>query len=538
MALIKFVQDTNEGEDGQALIGDLADPVEVSQSASDTTPIGSWEISLVDLPFECELELGVIAQGNGATPAASFQPDVTGSYRVQLRTWPQANRQGRADTDIRIFGVKEANGFLVPPSQIWPEPLPDPLTGRPGAKPNEANFEGQLFGWAGNGEDGLLRNLIRMFGAGGSTGDFGAGTDGPLVASSGTTTLTRDTYYSTIDISGTAVIDTAGYRLYASEYCKITGTAYIHNNGAAGGNASGTTGGNFGAGPAVGSTLRAPDNNQGRGAAGPNGPAGSNQAGTQGVTTATVDHGWCARGGPGGGRGGQAIAIDGVDTITQAGAVTNQYRFDQVLPLLFQLLTIRSGENSPSKIWAGSGGCAGKFGATNSAEGNTAGGAGGGGGAAGALVCGFAELITDETTTAPIFRVIGGKGGNGGNATSATTEATGGGGGGGGGAGGAAAIAVGKRTGDVLVGAVAISGGGGGNGGNGTGTTGGSKASGGASGGGGASGQALAMNLATGVAASSIWANAPVTCNEVTPTDPPNLTGATVAPATQTRLDL
>lgn len=171
-ALIKFKQGATQGDDGEALIHDLDDPVEVENS--DNAGVASWEIQILEVPYGSAVDLGVLAQGNGAVPLASFEPDVLGGcYRIQLKVWPLINQQGDPDTDIRCVGSLGTNGLMVPPPQEWPEPLPHPSSGRPGAKPDELNFGGQVFGWAGTGNDGLLRHALRVLGPG------GVGPEGP-----------------------------------------------------------------------------------------------------------------------------------------------------------------------------------------------------------------------------------------------------------------------------------------------------------------------------------------------------------------------
>lgn len=164
VALLKFTQDANVGGDGEALVGDLADPFEIANS--NNTGIGSWEIQILEVPYGSAVTKGVLAQANSSTPAGSVNPDAAGGWwRIQLRVWPQANRQGTPDIDIRCFGVPGANGLIAPPPQVWPLPLPHPSSGRPGAKPNELNVGGQDGGWAGQGDDGLLRHAIRNIGS-------------------------------------------------------------------------------------------------------------------------------------------------------------------------------------------------------------------------------------------------------------------------------------------------------------------------------------------------------------------------------------
>lgn len=163
-ALIKLTQGVNVG-DGQALKGTTGTAVQVANS--NNAGVGSWEILLLEVPYLSALVPGSLASGDGNTPLTSFNPDVVGGcYRLQLTVWPQASRQGTPDIDIRNFGVNGANGICPPPPQVWPLPLPDPRSGRAGAKPNEMNFSGQDDGWAGTGNDGLLRHALRILGFG------------------------------------------------------------------------------------------------------------------------------------------------------------------------------------------------------------------------------------------------------------------------------------------------------------------------------------------------------------------------------------
>lgn len=165
-ALLKFVQGATIGDVGEALLGAVGTQVDITNG--DNSGVGSWEIQLLEVPYGSALVKGVLAQGNGAAVAANFLPDVAGGcYRVQLRVWSQVNRQGTVDTDIRNFGIVGSNLLLAPPPQVWPEPLPDPESARASAKPNEMNFSGQPAGWAGSGNDGLLRHALRLIGQGG-----------------------------------------------------------------------------------------------------------------------------------------------------------------------------------------------------------------------------------------------------------------------------------------------------------------------------------------------------------------------------------
>jgi hypothetical protein len=168
-ALLKFSQGATVGNDGEALKGNLSDDFLVANS--DNTGVGSWEIQILEVPYGSSTPKGVLAQGNSATPAGTITPDALGGcYRIQLKVWPLANRQGQVDTDIRCIGLDGANGLCAPPPMVWPPCLPDPRSTLPGKKPNEMNFGGQDGGWSGQGADGLVRHAIRLIAAAGGGG--------------------------------------------------------------------------------------------------------------------------------------------------------------------------------------------------------------------------------------------------------------------------------------------------------------------------------------------------------------------------------
>ena len=116
---------------------------------------------------------------------------------------------------------------------------------------------------------------------------FGDGSDGALSISSGTTTLTSDKQYTSVSVTGTAILETAGYKIYCQGTVTVDATsgACIRNNGGNGGNGSGITGGTAGSAPA-GITVPA-------GVAGQIGGGGRNTAGNGNVgaagTTITTD---------------------------------------------------------------------------------------------------------------------------------------------------------------------------------------------------------------------------------------------------------
>lgn len=160
-ALLKFTQGATVGGDGRALVGVLTTSVALANV--NNSGVQSWQIDLVYVDPTSSLTITTAYAFNDAssTPAANFTPDVRRSYRWVLKVWDVPNRVGDpTNVDIRVFSVRELNGVLIPPSQVWPPPLPDTRSGELTAKPNEMNFDGQLEGWHGTGLDGLLNQLL------------------------------------------------------------------------------------------------------------------------------------------------------------------------------------------------------------------------------------------------------------------------------------------------------------------------------------------------------------------------------------------
>ncbi len=161
-ALLKFTQGATVGGDGRALVGVLTTSVAISNVSN--TSVASWqiEIAYVDPTSALAASPTIYAfNENSSTPSANFTPDVRRSYRWVLKVWSVPNRVGDPDSiDIRVFTVRELNGVIIPPGQVWPLPLPDPRTGDPTAKPPEMNFDGQLEGWHGTGTDGLMNQVL------------------------------------------------------------------------------------------------------------------------------------------------------------------------------------------------------------------------------------------------------------------------------------------------------------------------------------------------------------------------------------------
>jgi len=152
-ALIRFTQDTL-GNSGEAYLGRSGSLVGISNV--DNVGVLSWEIRLLDVDPASSLVVGILASGNTATPAASFTPDVAGCYRIQLELVTSSGIL----KDIRNFAVPTGRGYILPPYQKFPDPLPIQGSGYPGEKPDELNFSGQARGWHGGPTSGLMAQLI------------------------------------------------------------------------------------------------------------------------------------------------------------------------------------------------------------------------------------------------------------------------------------------------------------------------------------------------------------------------------------------
>ena len=150
-ALIKITQDATTDTAGRALIGDTANDV-VFSNGSDTGVVAwAWELLYVPPDSALTLVTGTSSTLNIGTP------DVPGCYRVRLTV---TDAGGNTDTDIRNFAVPTPNrDYIIPPYQGNPAPLP--LVGER-AKPDELNFGGQAFGWAGDNDAGrvLLHQIL------------------------------------------------------------------------------------------------------------------------------------------------------------------------------------------------------------------------------------------------------------------------------------------------------------------------------------------------------------------------------------------
>ena len=285
-------------------------------------------------------------------------------------------------------------------------------------------------------------------------GIFGDGSDGDLTSSSGTTTLTKDMYYDDVTISGTAIINPAGYRIFIKGTLTISGSAKIirtGNAGGNGGNATGRTPGTGGTAGAVMSGVTVPDGNAGTvgvsgglspnnindeaGTAGDAGNAGTSIDGSIGGTGATSVAGGAggAYAGFNGGNGG-ASAVGGVITAPKN---TPRNLFDTINLWNPKTFVLHKSSSAP-----GSGGGGGGGGHAVNRE--PAGGGGSGGtGSDGGFIAVYAKTIVNSVAGGISCNGgVGGNGGNGGNGGSGGGIGAGGGGGGAGGTGGTGGVII------------------------------------------------------------------------------------------------
>src|SRR5690606_2769164 len=170
-ALIRFRRDNpnpTEFPNGEAVVATVGDEIRLLNS--DNTGVLSWQIDLVYTPpgsGTSEASPLIFNNSSSVPDSGAITIDEPGGYRFVLKVWDAPNRVGTpADVDIRNILVPESNGFLAPPSARWPPPLPPFESGLPGSKPDENNINGQPYGWAGTGNDGLLLDFIKNGGGG------------------------------------------------------------------------------------------------------------------------------------------------------------------------------------------------------------------------------------------------------------------------------------------------------------------------------------------------------------------------------------
>lgn len=239
---------------------------------------------------------------------------------------------------------------------------------------------------------------------GGSNNLFGDGSDGNVSLSSGTTTLGRTMYYNNLTLSGTALIDANGFKIYVNGTLAISGTAGIIRTPIAGSTSTNQTGAN--------GAAAMTQNDMGAGLAGQAGVTGGSNNGGVAGNNAGSTNGY-------GGAGGASGSAGSTGTAGTAGTYTNiperVVRHDHV----WLLTAYKNGGQGGA---GGAGGAAALF--------NNGGGGGGGGSGGGVLII-FARFVNNTSSVG--FKCIGGNGGNGGPASGGNSNGGGGAGGGGGG---------------------------------------------------------------------------------------------------------
>lgn len=242
---------------------------------------------------------------------------------------------------------------------------------------------------------------------------FGTGVDGAYSASSGVLTLSRDMYFSSIDLSGTAQIMTNGFRLFCNGVVNLVSASALAICFA--GNAGGNGASNGAAGTA-GATV-------------PDGTIAGNLPGTQGGSSATNSNGTtaiqptlrAALGGSSNISGAGGAGVGGVAGGLQLGRDSVDFPIYDVRKELFIANDIvHGGLGAPGGGGGGS-------------SGGPGGGGGGGGSGGGVLQCYLATVVVDTSTAASTFDASGGDGGNGGSPAAGNTGGAGGGSGAGGG---------------------------------------------------------------------------------------------------------
>lgn len=305
-------------------------------------------------------------------------------------------------------------------------------------------------------------------------GFFSDGSDGDLTLTSGTTVLTRDQFYRNVTISGTGILNSAGFKIFVSGTLDLTNApaGAIFRSSFNGVSASGSTGGSGGSGGSASTTGAAAG-----AVSGSAGGTGVITANTTVQATAIVSQ-TTSLGGSNGASGGGGTTTGSANPRTQVAAQVNSfYRIDHQI--------IRG-----SSLFGG--GMSGAGGTAGGGDGTNAGAGGGGGAGGGAIVVIFANTIVRGSSTAA--GCISAKGGNGGNGAVSTLGTTGGGGGGSGGGGGVVIIYYGSLTGTTATNAIDVSGGNGGNGGNSVSAT----RSAGQGGQGGSGGRVILFNVTSG----------------------------------------
>jgi len=292
----------------------------------------------------------------------------------------------------------------------------------------------------------------------------GDGNDGDVTISSNTN-LTRDMFYDSLIVNNGAILNMAGFRIFAKTKITVTANSYIQrtpNNGGNGTNGSGVnagTAGTAGAALADGSlkgalagivgTIGAVgvtcQSNSGDGKTpGTNGTAGAS-VGADSAKSLVASNGATGTNGSAGGTGTSPAGTDAAGTAgagatggSRTGTVYNQVRSALAAYLMWDLIDSGALTGSPSSGSAATGGtgsCSASGGNPISTGQTGGSGGSGGGGSCGGIGVIFAKEI--QVDSGSYIRMNGGNGGNGGaSADSGATQQGGAGDVGSGGSGG------------------------------------------------------------------------------------------------------
>lgn len=288
---------------------------------------------------------------------------------------------------------------------------------------------------------------------------WGDGSDGDLTISSGTTTLTRDTFYNNVTISGTASLDPRGFRVYVAGILDLTAAPAnaITRNGGNGGTGGAT--GTAGTAGAIATNTGVNGTSLGSNTPGTAGGAGGTAAGAQAAAVVAQTFG---RGGDSGASGAGGAGASGAGGAARAGQPVGQRLVNRCAIPNHAFASATGMTNAGVNA-----GCGGPGGGGGGGDG-TAGPGGGGGGASGSMIEIYARTVSRGASTA--VGCIAAKGGDGASSAAPGAGNRGGGAGGSGGGGGDIHMVVGFLTGSSAGNALDASGGAGGAGGNGLGT--------------------------------------------------------------------
>lgn len=171
VALLRFRDALNTGANGNAFVSAVAQDVIIENSVN--TDVLSWRIWLVYAPpgSAREIKSGIdpftllASNSSSTTPSATLtnlEAGFYGCYRIMLEVFDAPNFGGNLNVDIRNIAVLTTNRkIIIPPYQLVPAQLPVTGSNLPGEKPNELNFDGQPYGWAGD-ESALHRGLNKL----------------------------------------------------------------------------------------------------------------------------------------------------------------------------------------------------------------------------------------------------------------------------------------------------------------------------------------------------------------------------------------